>query len=140
MKIRRYDRAADEDKLMAMLMEQGDEWSCYWAEDKRKRYQEALARSITYVCYDDDVLCGYSRSLDDCGFYVYVCDLLVKPGYRGRSLGRQLMECIYTEYPGQTVYVMSDVDEYYVKQGYHREGSVFEVLPDAGKTITAIEA
>ncbi len=39
------------------------------------------------------------------------------------------MECIYADYPGQVVYVMSDVDEYYKKLGYQRAGSVFEV-PD----------
>ncbi len=49
------------------------------------------------------------------------------PEYRGRSLGRRLMERIYDDYPNQIVYVMSDVDEYYKKKGYRREGSVFEV-------------
>ncbi len=110
-----------------MLQDEGQDWSCYWAEDVCNKYRQALQQSITYVCYVDDVLCGYSRSLDDCGFYVYVCDLLVRPEYRGRNIGRMLMECIVRDYPGQTVYVMSDVDEYYRKQGYKREGSVFEV-------------
>lgn len=31
------------------------------------------------------------------------------------------------EYPGQTVYVMSDVDAYYEKVGFQKIGSVFEV-------------
>lgn len=127
MEIRRYSKMADEDRLIAMLQDEGQDWSCYWAEDVCNKYRQALQQSITYVCYVDDVLCGYSRSLDDCGFYVYVCDLLVRPEYRGRNIGRMLMECIVRDYPGQTVYVMSDVDEYYRKQGYKREGSVFEV-------------
>jgi len=38
------------------------------------------------------------------------------------------MECIYKDHPDKIVYVMSDVDEYYEKQGYRKEGSVFEVL------------
>lgn len=66
-------------------------------------------------------------NLDDCGFYVYVCDLLVMPEQRGKDIGRKLMECIYDDYPDRIVYVMSDVDAYYEKQGYRREGSVFEV-------------
>jgi len=37
------------------------------------------------------------------------------------------MECISKDYPDQNVYVMSDVDEYYEKQGFRREGSIFEV-------------
>ncbi|MDD4310026.1 MAG: GNAT family N-acetyltransferase, partial [Candidatus Cloacimonetes bacterium] len=124
-------KVLDEDKLMTVLIEEGEDWSCYWTTEARTKYQQALEQSITYVCYDEEVLCGFSRSLDDCGFYVYVCDLLVKPAYRGKNLGRKLMECIAKDYHEQTVYVMSDVDEYYRKQGYRREGSVFEVSPDA---------
>jgi hypothetical protein len=37
------------------------------------------------------------------------------------------MEHICSDYPDQTAYVMSDVDGYYKKQGYRREGSIFEV-------------
>ena len=37
------------------------------------------------------------------------------------------MEYLYTDFPNLTVYVMSDVDEYYKKQGYKPEGSVYEV-------------
>lgn len=38
------------------------------------------------------MLCGYSRSLDDFGEYIYVCDFLVMPAYRGKGIGRKLME------------------------------------------------
>lgn len=38
------------------------------------------------------------------------------------------MNCVTQQYPEQTVYVMSDVDDYYIKQGFRREGSVFEVI------------
>ena len=37
------------------------------------------------------------------------------------------MECIYTDYPNHIVYVMSDVDEYYKKLGFKREGSIYQV-------------
>ena len=125
--IRAYKPEQDEDKLMQMLLEEGDEWACYWKGDSALLYRKALAESITYVCYNDERLCGYSRSLNDCGFYIYVCDLLVRPEQRGLNIGRMLMECIYSDYPGQIVYVMSDVDGYYQKQGYKQVGSVFEV-------------
>jgi len=122
-----YDPCRDADKLMQLLEDEGDEWSCYWAPDVEQIYRQALSASITYVCYDGDLLCGYSRSLNDCGFYIYVCDLLVRSSHRGQNIGRQLMECLCEAYPDQTVFVMSDVDQYYQKQGYKREGSVFEV-------------
>jgi GNAT superfamily N-acetyltransferase len=53
--------------------------------------------------------------------------LLVRKSYRGRNIGKILMERVCRDFPGQTVYVMSDVDLYYEKLGYRREGSIFEV-------------
>jgi len=41
------------------------------------------------------------------------------------------MQCIYSDYPNQIVYVMSDIDEYYKKQGYKYEGSIFVVTDTA---------
>ncbi|MGI6575180.1 MAG: GNAT family N-acetyltransferase [bacterium] len=128
MEIRKYQKELDEEKLMSLIKGEGREWSCYWADEFSAKYKAALNNSITYVAYEGHVLCGYSRSIDDCGFYIYVCDLLVKSGYRGKNIGRMLMECIYKGYPDRIVYVMSDVDNYYEKQGFSREGSIFEVI------------
>jgi GNAT superfamily N-acetyltransferase len=132
LEIRRYIKESDEDKLMEMIREEGSEWECYWGEHYSGKYRKALSDSITYVAYEDETIFGYSRSLDDCGFYIYVCDLLVRPDSRGQGIGRKLMECIYNDYPKSTVYVMSDVDGYYMKLDYNREGSVFEVKKPEG--------
>ena len=125
MQIRKYNRLTDEDKLMKMI-EDEDGWD-YAHESMAERYKATLESSVTYVACEGDVLCGYSRSLDDFGEYIYVCDLLVAPAYRGKELGRKLVECICQDYPGQVVYVMSDVDGYYEKVDYKRAGSIFEV-------------
>ena len=92
-----------------------------------EKYKIALEKSITYVAFQSNNLCGFSRSLDDCGLYIYVCDLLVISKYRGKGIGKKLMECIYHDYPDSTVYVMSDINEYYKKINYKNEGSIFEV-------------
>ncbi|MDF2613965.1 MAG: hypothetical protein K0S71_1751 [Clostridia bacterium] len=125
MYIREYRKSDDENKLMTMI-ENEEGWT-YSDDNMAEKYKTALANSVTYVAYEGDVLCGYSRSVNDWGFYIYVCDLLVMPSYRGRNVGRKLMECIYNDYPNHIVYVMSDVDEYYKKQDYKRMGSIFEV-------------
>lgn len=123
--IRRYNKATDEVKVMLMISEE-EGWD-YANENLAEKYKVALETSITYVACQDDVLCGYSRSLDDFGEYIYVCDLLVMPAYRGKGVGRKLMECLHQDYSHQEVYVMSGVDEYYDKLGYKRIGSIFEV-------------
>lgn len=125
MQIRKYNKIDDEKSLMEMIgAEEG--WD-YANETLAEKYKTALETSITYVAYVGDDLCGYSRSLCDFGEYIYVCDLLVKSAFRGENIGKKLMECIYHDYPNQTVYVMSDEDGYYEKVQYKRVGSIFEV-------------
>jgi ribosomal protein S18 acetylase RimI-like enzyme len=126
MEIKTYSQQ-DEDKLFDMLRKEGAEWKCYWGEAEIEKYKKALAASITFVAYDKDELCGYVRCRDDDGFGIYIYDLLVAKTSRGKNFGRKLMEKVRSNFPGETVYVMSDVDAYYKKQGYERHGSIFEV-------------
>lgn len=128
MEIRRY-RPEDQDKVMALIQGEGEEWT-YWLPPYAESYRRLLGSSLTYVAVEGEVICGFSRSLVDGDFYVYVCDLLVGPAHRGQGLGRRLMECIYGDYPGHTAFVMSDVDPYYRKLGYPVEGTIFTVTPE----------
>lgn len=128
MEIRKYD-TGDEAALFALLRREGPEWDCY----QKDNYSRALRDSITFVACEDDMICGFSRSMDDNGLYIYVLDLLVDKAYRGQRLGHRLMEATCREYPGQIPYVMSDADGFYEKMGYKREGSIFEVILSDGE-------
>ncbi|MDL2324213.1 GNAT family N-acetyltransferase [Ruminococcaceae bacterium OttesenSCG-928-A16] len=127
MEIHRYTQE-DEAALFGLMQREGEEWSEYHTR-KKAMYAKALANSITYVAYKNDVLCGYCRCRNDDGFGVYIYDLLVDKKARGKRLGHALMTRVCADFPQDTVYVMSDVDEYYQKQGYQREGSIFKVAP-----------
>ncbi len=122
-----YNQSRDEDVVMDMIAREGRGWSCYTEGDNARKYRLLLKRSMTYVAYEGDSLCGYVRSLEDKGFNIYVCDLLVDRAFRGRSIGRALMAHMYKEEPGMTIYVMSDENPYYDQLGYTRVGSVYEV-------------
>ena len=126
MEIKIYSEA-DEMQLFDMMREEGPGWESYFGETAIEKYKKALNVSRTYVAYEDDALCGYVRAKDDEGFGVYIYDLLVKKAFRGRSIGKKLMEQVCAQYQGTTIYVLSEVDEYYEKQGYSRKGSIFEV-------------
>lgn len=128
MEIRKYDFILDYENLLGLIESEGKGWESYSSSKTRAKYRIALDESITYVAYEKDVLVGYSRSLDDCGFYIYVCDLLVSKEHRGHAIGKELIECLSSQFPEQTIYVMSDVDEYYKKLDYKKAGSIFEVI------------
>ena len=121
--IRKYDHSKEYDKLLEIIKSEGEEWKDYF----NPKYQIVLKKSVTYVAYIDNILCGYSRSVNDFGLYIWVIDLLVDEKYRGNSIGQKLMECLLVDFPNQDVYVMSDVDEYYNKLGYKKEGSIFKI-------------
>lgn len=122
-KILQYNRERDYDKLRELIRSEGEEWKEYL----EPTYEFALDKSITYVAYDGAELCGYSRSIDDPGNFVWVIDLLVNKNHRGNEIGKSLMECVVGDYPDQDIYVMSDVDAYYEKLGYQKEGSIYKV-------------
>jgi len=89
-----------------------------------------LDESITYVACVDGQVCGYSRSINDNDIFVWVVDLLIHKDFRGHAIGKRLMEAVRDEFPRLDVYVMSDVDDYYGKLGYPKEGSIFRVSSD----------
>jgi GNAT superfamily N-acetyltransferase len=121
--IRKYEASKDYDQLLEIVTSEGEEWADYLTPT----YENALRQSITYIALADGQVCGYSRSMNDNNIFIWVVDLLVHKDYRGHSIGRKLMECVCAEFPGLDVYVMSDVDAYYTKLGYKKEGSIYRV-------------
>lgn len=126
MHIRKYNQS-DEKKLFQLMASEGEEWEDYITEAGTLKFKRTLESSLVYVAYENNTLCGFSRAIRDGEFFIYVCDLLVHHHYRGRGIGRKLMEVLCETYPGHTVLVMSDADGYYEKLGYEKEGSVFLV-------------
>lgn len=113
--------------IFNLLIDEGGDWSDYHGPIGRSKYIKALESSIAYIAYDETFVCGYVRCREDDGFGVYIYDLLVRKTHRGKQIGKTLMERVFKDFPNQPIYVMSDVDPYYEKLGYHREGSIFEV-------------
>ena len=92
MEILKYNSQRDFEKLMDVIKSEGDDWSCYSSDSNQDIYKKALEKSMTYVAYSGDELCGYSRSLDDYSFYIFVCDLLVHKQFRGNKIGMKLVQ------------------------------------------------
>ena len=131
MEIRKYTKQ-DEQQLFDLMEKEGEEWICCWKEVGKPSYLKALEKDTTYVVICDDKLCGFMRCIGS--FTIYIDDLLVDKAYRGRDFGRHLMEAVCRDHPDKEVYVMSDVDEYYLTLGYVKAGTLFIVTAKGGDT------
>jgi len=127
MTIRLYN-SSDDTGLYEMMLEELGEWSDYY-DDKgiSRQYQIALSNCIVYVAVEEETVCGFIRVRNDDGFCIIVYDLLVHKNYRGKSYGRALIDRVCTDFKETEVYVMSDEDGYYEKQGFRKIGSIFEL-------------
>jgi GNAT superfamily N-acetyltransferase len=67
----------------------------YWAggipEETVKR---ALRDSLCFGLYHGDAQIGLARIISDYATFAYLCDVYVLKEYRGRGLGKWLMECV----------------------------------------------
>jgi GNAT superfamily N-acetyltransferase len=59
----------------------------------------AVANSLNFGLYDSGRQIGYARFITDHATFAYMADVFVVDDYRGKGLGRWLVECML-EYPG----------------------------------------
>jgi len=126
MTIKKYS-SEDEFNLITLIKSEGEDWSDYTSELGRSSYIRAIETSIVYVIYESNEIIAFIRCKEDNGFGIYVYDLLVRQDKRENKLGQFLIEKVKNDYPEQSIHIMSDVDEYYIKCGYKKIGSIFEV-------------
>jgi GNAT superfamily N-acetyltransferase len=67
----------------------------YWSVGiSRDVVERALANSLCFGLYAADGQVGLARVISDRATFAYLCDVYVLPEWRGRGLGRWLMECV----------------------------------------------
>ena len=125
MEIAKY-RIENEDDVLSAIGKDPD-WTFLTNHDKRDDYKKSLMNGVSYVCYSGNEFCGYVRAIQDIGFALYVSELFVVPEWRNKKIGQLLVEQFKSDFPNLTIYVLSDEDAYYLKKGYKKIGSVFEI-------------
>jgi GNAT superfamily N-acetyltransferase len=69
--------------------------SSYWAQGRpRELVVRTIENSLCFGIYDGARQAGFARVVSDFGTFAWVCDVFVIEDYRGRGLGKWLMECI----------------------------------------------
>lgn len=65
-----------------------------WAEVAPAQVERGLSHALYSVCGTDadGAVVGCARVIGDAGIYLYIQDVIVLPGWRGRGVGRRLMD------------------------------------------------
>ena len=67
----------------------------YWAKGRpRERIERSLANSLAFGMYEDNKQIGLARVVTDFATFAWLCDVFIDEAYRGRDLGKWLMESI----------------------------------------------
>jgi len=97
--------------------------TAYWSPGiPRKVVAKAIAHSLCFGLYHAERQIGFARVVTDYTNHAYLCDVFVLEEYRGRGLGRWLVECIvaYPELQGirRMLLATSDAHHLYEQCGF----------------------
>lgn len=95
-----------------------------------KRAEIALANSLyTLIAMDGEKPVGMARVVGDGGYVYFICDVIVRPSYQSKGLGRRIIETVFAWLESQVeenetimVNLMSAMNKepFYEKLGFHK--------------------
>lgn len=90
-----------------------------WNKDE-KLVEAAFKNSYYVLAYNEDKLIGFARALSDNYYYTGIYDVVVKPEFQGKGIGKQMMSYIVSRFKG-TYFFLTYTDgnrEFYEKCGF----------------------
>jgi GNAT superfamily N-acetyltransferase len=82
-------------KLIDLDVVHGFLTECYWAKGiPRDVVARSIETSLCFGVYAEGKQVGFARVISDYATYAYIGDVFVLESFRGRGLGKWLMECI----------------------------------------------
>ena len=107
---------ADAELVHSMLVE------TYWAKGRSlQTVRDTIARCLCFSLYEGDRQIGFARVMTDYATYAIILDVVIHERYRGRGLGKWIMECITNPpdlAPLKQVLWTADADNLYRKSGF----------------------
>jgi GNAT superfamily N-acetyltransferase len=99
----------------------------YWAKGRpREATERAYAHSLVFGLYDGSRQIGVARVLSDYAIFAYLMDVFVHEDYRGRGLGKWLVETVLSHPDVKDVrrwmLATSDAHELYARFGFKSPG------------------
>jgi len=69
----------------------------YWANARpREVIEKSIRFSLNFGVYDGERQVGFARVVTDRAIFAYLCDVFIHEEYRGQSLGKWMLECIFS--------------------------------------------
>lgn len=96
----------------------------YWAEGRsRELVDAAIDGSLCFGVYADGEQVGFARVVTDYATVALLADVFVLESYRGKGLGKRLLEAVLTHPPLQTcswTLFTKDAHDLYARFGFER--------------------
>jgi N-acetylglutamate synthase-like GNAT family acetyltransferase len=94
----------------------------YWAKGRsREAVAQSVENSLCFSLLKNGEQIGFARVLTDKMAYAIVLDMIIREDYRGRGLGKWLMQCI-CEHPAvaplRQLLWTGDADDFYRQVGF----------------------
>lgn len=128
-------RRLDVDAIQTFL-----ENDSYWARSRtREQTEKAIENSICFGLYDGERQIGFARVVSDNATFAYVGDVFVIDEYRGKALGKWLMETMlaHPDLQGLRRWVLATRDAHGL---YSQYGFTELVHPDRWMELAAADA
>jgi N-acetylglutamate synthase-like GNAT family acetyltransferase len=111
--------------------------SAFWAQDRTlEDWAVAIANSNPVIsAWDEDLLIGFARATSDGIFRATIWDVVIDDNYRGRGLGRKLVQTVLAHphlQKVERVYLMTTHQQsFYERIGFQANSSTTMVLCQA---------
>ena len=97
--------------------------SSYWAQGiPRSTVEKSIDGSLCFSLLESDQLIGFARVISDRATIAYLGDVFVQPEFRGRGLGKWLVQCVmsHPELKGlrRWILVTRDAHDLYAPLGF----------------------
>jgi len=122
----------DTDAVYCLLRE------TYWAKNRsREAVETTIQNSLCFSLFDNDKQIGFARILTDDAVHSILLDVVVHKDYRGKGLGKWLVECI-TNHPRisnliQILWTV-DADGLYEKFGFSSPEKIIFMIKKPNKS------
>lgn len=108
---------SDIDAICSMLAKS------YWASTRTKDViEKSLKNSLCFNLFYGERQIGFARVITDHATFAYLCDVFIEEEYRGKGLGKWLLECIldYPTLKGIKKFMLAtrDAHNFYRKFGF----------------------